>query len=150
MIRTEIHDDGVAEVILDNPPVNALPVTGWFELADALVSLGRNESVRVVVLRAAGRGFNVGVDIKEMQATEGFDALIGANRGCYAAFKAVEAALRSGAREAGGELRRGPNGLRDTMDAAYGLHHLAHAHNAMTSEDYLKGHDAKSMKRGIE
>jgi enoyl-CoA hydratase len=41
-------------------------------------------------------------------------------------------------------------GLRDTMDAAYGLHHLAHAHNAMTSEDHLKGHDAKSMKRGIE
>jgi enoyl-CoA hydratase len=43
----------------------------------------------VVVLRAEGRGFNAGVDIKEMQATEGFDALIGANRGCYAAFAAV-------------------------------------------------------------
>ena len=45
--------------------------------------------MRVVVLRAEGRGFNAGVDIKEMQATEGFDALIGANRGCYAAFAAV-------------------------------------------------------------
>ena len=43
----------------------------------------------MVVLRAEGRGFNAGVDIKEMQATEGFDALIGANRGCYAAFAAV-------------------------------------------------------------
>ena len=42
-----------------------------------------------MVLRAEGRGFNAGVDIKEMQATEGFDALIGANRGCYAAFAAV-------------------------------------------------------------
>ena len=30
-----------------------------------------------------------GVDIKEMQQTEGFDALLGANRGCFAAFKAV-------------------------------------------------------------
>jgi enoyl-CoA hydratase len=29
------------------------------------------------------------VDIKEMQRTSGFDALIGANRGCFAAFKAV-------------------------------------------------------------
>jgi enoyl-CoA hydratase len=29
------------------------------------------------------------VDIKEMQATEGFGALIDANRGCFAAFKAV-------------------------------------------------------------
>jgi enoyl-CoA hydratase len=43
----------------------------------------------VVVLRAEGRGFNAGVDIKEMQSTEGFDALLGANRGCYAAFAAV-------------------------------------------------------------
>ena len=42
-----------------------------------------------MILRAEGRGFNAGVDIKEMQATEGFDALIGANRGCYAAFAAV-------------------------------------------------------------
>ena len=42
-----------------------------------------------VVLRAEGRGFNAGVDIKEMQDTEGFDALIGANKGCFAAFTAV-------------------------------------------------------------
>ena len=43
----------------------------------------------MVILRAEGRGFNAGVDIKEMQNTEGFDALIGANRGCFAAFRAV-------------------------------------------------------------
>jgi enoyl-CoA hydratase len=88
-ITSTIHDDGIAEVVMDNPPVNALTVAGWFDLADTLVALGRNESVRVVVLRAEGRGFNAGVDIKEMQATEGFDALLGANRGCYAAFAAV-------------------------------------------------------------
>jgi enoyl-CoA hydratase len=84
-----IHDDGIAEVVMDNPPVNALTVAGWFGLADMLTELGRDPRVRVVVLRAEGRGFNAGVDIKEMQATEGFDALIGANRGCYAAFAAV-------------------------------------------------------------
>jgi len=84
-----VHASGVAEIVMDNPPVNALPVAGWFELADLLTSLGRDASVRVVVLRAEGRGFNAGVDIKEMQATEGFDALIGANRGCFAAFAAV-------------------------------------------------------------
>lgn len=84
-----IHDDGIAEVVMDNPPVNALTVAGWFALADTLTDLGRNPAVRVVVLRAEGRGFNAGVDIKEMQATAGFEALIGANRGCYAAFAAV-------------------------------------------------------------
>src|SRR5438309_9378905 len=81
--------DGVAEVVMDNPPVNALTVAGWFQLADTLRSLGDDPAVRVLVLRGEGRGFNAGVDIKEMQATEGFDALVGANRGCYAAFAAV-------------------------------------------------------------
>ncbi|MGQ0832938.1 MAG: enoyl-CoA hydratase family protein [Microthrixaceae bacterium] len=84
-----IHGDGVAEVVMDNPPVNALTVAGWFDLATRLTEIGADPAVRGVVLRAEGRGFNAGVDIKEMQATEGFDALLGANKGCYAAFAAV-------------------------------------------------------------
>src|SRR6476646_2017759 len=86
---TSSVEDGIAEIVMDNPPVNALTVAGWFELADVLTAAGRDPEVRVVVLRAEGRGFNAGVDIKEMQNTEGYGALIGANRGCYAAFAAV-------------------------------------------------------------
>ena len=89
MPTTHTITDGIAEVVMDNPPVNALTVAGWFEVADIVRSLGEDPEVRVVILRAEGRGFNAGVDIKEMQATEGFSALIGANRGCYAAFAAV-------------------------------------------------------------
>ena len=85
----ETNDSGIAEVVMDNPPVNALTVAGWFELADVVRSLGEDPDVRVVVLAAEGKGFNAGVDIKEMQATEGFEALVGANRGCYEAFAAV-------------------------------------------------------------
>jgi enoyl-CoA hydratase len=85
----DIDERGIAEVIVDCPPVNALTVAQWFELADALTVAGRDQNVRVVVLRAEGRGFNAGVDIKEIQTTAGFDALIGANRGCFAAFAAV-------------------------------------------------------------
>src|SRR5690606_38368703 len=81
--------DGVAEIVMDAPPVNALTVAGWYELADALLAAGRDPEVGAVVLRAEGRGFNAGVDIKEMQSTEGHTALVGANRGCYAAFAAV-------------------------------------------------------------
>jgi enoyl-CoA hydratase len=92
-ISSEVRDDGIRVVTMDQPPVNALTVQGWFDLADALDQAGRdatsNGATRVVILRAEGRGFNAGVDIKEMQATSGFDALIGANRGCYAAFRAV-------------------------------------------------------------
>lgn len=79
----------MAEIVVDVPPVNALTVKGWFELAERVTAAGDDPDVRAVVLRAEGKGFNAGVDIKEMQATEGFDALVGANRGCYAAFKAV-------------------------------------------------------------
>src|SRR3954466_12442565 len=81
--------DGVAEIVVDVPPVNALAVAGWFELADNLRAASDDPDVRCVVLRAEGKGFNAGVDIKEMQSTEGFDALVGANRGCFAAFAAV-------------------------------------------------------------
>jgi len=88
-ISTDRSGDGVTVVTVDYPPVNALPVEGWFDLADALREAGRDRATHVVVLRAEGRGFNAGVDIKQMQRTDGFDALIGANRGCFAAFGAV-------------------------------------------------------------
>ena len=88
-ITSDLHADGVRVVTVEHPPVNALTVQGWFDLAAALDDAGRDRATHVVVLRAEGRGFNAGVDIKEMQATLGFDALIGANRGCHAAFKAV-------------------------------------------------------------
>jgi enoyl-CoA hydratase len=88
-IEVSVGDDGIAEVVQNCPPVNALTVAEWFQLADEVRRLGDDRSVRVVILRAEGRGFNAGVDIKEMQNTEGFDALIGANKGCYAAFGAV-------------------------------------------------------------
>jgi enoyl-CoA hydratase len=79
--------DGVAEVVMDYPPVNALPAQGWFDLAEAITEAGKAN--RVVMLAAQGRGFCAGVDIKEMQAIAGHEALLRANRGCYAAFAAV-------------------------------------------------------------
>jgi len=82
-------ENNIAELVLDHPPVNALPVAGWFQLADVVRVAGTDPQVRVVVLRAEGRGFNAGVDIKEIQADRGFAALVGANRGCFAAFAAV-------------------------------------------------------------
>ncbi|MBC7373320.1 MAG: enoyl-CoA hydratase family protein [Frankiales bacterium] len=89
MITSIRHDDGVVEIVVDHPPVNALPVQGWFDLADALTAASRDHASRAVVLRAEGRGFNAGADIKEFQRDTGHGALVGANRGCYAAFAAV-------------------------------------------------------------
>ena len=88
-ITSDLRPDGIRVITMDAPPVNALTVQGWFDVAGALDEASADLATKVVVLRAEGRGFNAGVDIKEMQHTAGFDALIGANRGCYAAFKAV-------------------------------------------------------------
>ncbi|RIL07978.1 MAG: enoyl-CoA hydratase family protein [Proteobacteria bacterium] len=79
--------EGITEVVLNHPPVNALDSRGWFELADTMRRLGRDESVRVVVLRAEGRGFCAGVDIKEL-AQDG-RLITQVNRGCYEAFGAI-------------------------------------------------------------
>lgn len=87
-VSTSSPEKGISVVTVDFPPVNALPVEGWFALADAVRAAGRDPRVRCVVLAAEGRGFNAGVDIKEIQA-QGSGALVGANRGCFEAFAAV-------------------------------------------------------------
>ncbi len=38
-------------------------------------------------------------------------------------------------------------GMRNGMDSVFGLHHVAHAHNAETAADSLAGMDARSMKK---
>jgi len=81
--------DGVVEIVVDVPPVNALAVKDWYALAEAVREAGRDPGTRVVLLRAEGRGFNAGVDIKEIQRDPGHSALIGANHGCFEAFAAV-------------------------------------------------------------
>ncbi|MEV6721333.1 enoyl-CoA hydratase family protein [Streptomyces xanthochromogenes] len=88
-VSTASTAKGICLVTVDFPPVNALPVQGWYDLADAVRAAGRDPENRCVVLAAEGRGFNAGVDIKEMQRDPGHTALIGANRGCYEAFAAV-------------------------------------------------------------
>jgi enoyl-CoA hydratase len=70
-ISSSHTEDGITTVTLDFPPVNAVPAKGWFALADAVRDAGDDPATRVVVLRAEGRGFCAGVDIKEIQRTRG-------------------------------------------------------------------------------
>ena len=82
-----VHADGVAEVVLDAPPVNALNSAGWYALAAEIEALGRRAEVRVIVFRAQGRGFCAGVDIKELAADQSL--IVHVNAGNYATFKAI-------------------------------------------------------------
>ena len=86
-----VHLDrgAVAEVVIDFPPVNAVPAAGWLAVAELVTEAGADPATRAVVLAAEGRGFCAGVDIKEMQRGPGHEVLLAANRGCAAAFAAV-------------------------------------------------------------
>ena len=55
--------EGIAEIIIDCPPVNALTSTEWLDLAINIDYLSHNEEVKVVVLKAKGKGFCAGADI---------------------------------------------------------------------------------------
>ena len=78
---------GIAELVLAKPPVNALDSQEWFDLAQHVEALGNDPQVRVIVIRAEGRGFCAGVDIKELDAHP--ERIVAVNAGNYAAFKAV-------------------------------------------------------------
>jgi enoyl-CoA hydratase len=79
--------DGIAELIIDHPPVNALPSASWHDLARSIEMAGKDPAVRVMVIRAEGRGFCAGVDIKELAAHP--ERIGSVNAGNYATFRAI-------------------------------------------------------------
>ncbi|WP_298450627.1 enoyl-CoA hydratase family protein [uncultured Marinobacter sp.] len=83
---TEITE-GIAELVICKPPVNALNSDEWLALAAQIDALGANQDVRVVIIRAEGRGFCAGVDIKELDANP--DLIVRVNAGNYATFRAI-------------------------------------------------------------
>ncbi len=86
-VQTKVSEKGVAEVLLDHPPVNALPSAGWAHFAKTIRSLGEDENVRVVLLAGNGKGFCAGVDVKELARDSRLITKV--NRGCYDSFAAV-------------------------------------------------------------
>ena len=87
MCFTTQIENGIAELVLDKPPVNAFDSREWAQIAAELTAFGDNDEVRVIVMRAEGRGFCAGVDIKELAADSG--RIIAVNKGNYDTFAAV-------------------------------------------------------------
>jgi enoyl-CoA hydratase len=86
--NTQVRDR-IGELVIDHPPVNALDSRLWNELPGIITKLGSDPDVRVVLIRAEGRGFCGGVDIKEMQAHP--ERIVELNRGNFLTFRAVRA-----------------------------------------------------------
>jgi enoyl-CoA hydratase len=74
-VRAMLGDDGVFEIVIDAPPVNAFSIVLLREITRVLGGLP--EAARVVILRAEHSGFSAGGDIKEMERLTGFDGIIG-------------------------------------------------------------------------
>ncbi|MGH8460403.1 MAG: enoyl-CoA hydratase family protein [Stenotrophobium sp.] len=80
-------ENGIAEIVINRPPVNALNDAGWHALADEIIRAGNDPEARVIVLRAEGRGFCAGVDIKELDKEP--ERIVSVNAGNYRSFEAV-------------------------------------------------------------
>ena len=63
-VTTQIHDD-VLEILVNNPPVNALSWHVRQGLSDGIEEALANDAVKAVVLRCDGRTFIAGADITE-------------------------------------------------------------------------------------
>ena len=79
--------DGIAEMVLDHPPVNAFDSAGWFAIASEIDALGADDDVRVIVIGGEGKGFCAGVDIKELAADA--SKILDVNKGNYETFRAI-------------------------------------------------------------
>lgn len=77
MFSELMGDDGVLELVIERPPVNAFSIGLLNDLAARLETVKDRAGVRAVLLRAEGRGFCGGGDVKEVEALPGFEGILG-------------------------------------------------------------------------
>jgi enoyl-CoA hydratase len=90
---------------------------------------------------SAQRAYEVGM-VNRLVPRDSLDAEVDALAEKIAAMPRMGLALTKKAINQAEDLQ----GMHSGMDAVFGLHHLAHAHNAETAADSLAGMDPKSMK----
>lgn len=57
--------DGIVEIVLQRPPVNACSYTLYASLKEALETVGNSTDVAVAIYRGEGKGFCAGADVRE-------------------------------------------------------------------------------------
>lgn len=81
MFSETLHDDGVLELVVDRPPVNAFSIGLLHDLAARIERVRDEAAVKVIILRADGRGFCGGGDVKEVEGLSGFEGILGQSSG---------------------------------------------------------------------
>ncbi|MEY3017418.1 MAG: hypothetical protein RL336_553 [Pseudomonadota bacterium] len=87
MAFTSTIANNIGELVFNKPPVNAFDSHEWAAIAAEIERLGQQPDVHVIVIRAEGKGFCAGVDIKELAADS--DRILPVNKGNYDSFKAI-------------------------------------------------------------
>ncbi|MBO6726713.1 MAG: enoyl-CoA hydratase family protein [Rhizobiaceae bacterium] len=105
---------GIAELVIENAPVNALDSVGWRALSEEIDRLNADDSVHVIVIRAEGKGFCAGVDIKELQAHP--DRIVEVNAGNYETFRALHRGLKPAIAAVHGYVLGGGIGICGAVD----------------------------------
>lgn len=89
MFSETLMADGILELVIDRPPVNAFSIGLLHELAARIDAVRDQPDVKVVLLRADGRGFCGGGDVKEVEELEGFQGILGQSSGSLGLSMAV-------------------------------------------------------------
>lgn len=84
-----VRDNGVAELVVDSPPVNALSIGDLAQLTHLLRRYQDRDDIAAVLFRSEGRGFCGGGDVKEVQGLPGFEGILGQARGSLEASLAI-------------------------------------------------------------
>jgi 3-hydroxyacyl-CoA dehydrogenase/enoyl-CoA hydratase/carnithine racemase len=74
-LRIELKD-GVALIIMNNPPVNQLAQHFVLELAEAFTAANNDSKIKAVVLTGTGNNFLAGADITQIKAVQTKDELL--------------------------------------------------------------------------
>ena len=125
------HDDGVCELVLDRPPVNALGRDLVAGLTAAIDELAGDAAVRCLVVRSSGKHFCAGADLKERKAMSLDDVrafvpkLAGVCNGLAGLPFPTIAAVRGAAAGGGCELALGCDLRVLAEDATIGLRETA-------------------------
>ena len=110
-------ENGIAELVIESPPVNALDSVGWRAFSREIDALQANADVRVLVIRAEGRGFCAGVDIKELQRHP--ERIPEVNAGNWETFRAIHRGLKPVIVAAHGYILGGGIGICGSADIIF-------------------------------
>lgn len=88
-VTETLHENGVLELVIRHPPVNAFSIGLLNDLSSRLEAVSTRPEVRVVILRSEGRGFCGGGDVKEVTQLPGFEGILGQAAGSLRSSLAV-------------------------------------------------------------